>query len=135
MGFKRKQMILNRKADFEQKLLTRFAFLSKKGVETAKADKDTIVKKWKAAIKAMNKRLAAIAENEKKEADIAKAKAEKAAGPAKEPEGGKAEKPKKAPVEGKEKKAKGEGKPAHPKAAEGGKGHKKPEAGGEGPAS
>jgi len=106
MGLKRKQMIMRQKADFEQKLKDRLAFLSGKGIESPKADKDTIVRKWKADIKALNRRLKLIADNDKRTEEMAKLKAERAAAPQKEQEGGKGKKPKKAPEEGKGKKIK-----------------------------
>jgi hypothetical protein len=71
--------------------------------------KDTIVKKLKADIKAVNKRLRTVAENDKRTEEMAKIKAERAAAPPKEQEGGKGEKPKKAAEQGKGKKAKPEG--------------------------
>ena len=115
MGLKRKQMIIRQKAAFEQKLLDRLSFLSGKGIESPKADKDTLVRKWKADIKAANKRLRMIADHEKKTEEISRMKAERAAAPQKEQEVGKGEKPKKAPEEGKGKKT---------KAPEGGKSRK-----------
>ena len=135
MGLKRKQMIMRQKADFEQKLKDRLAFLSGKGIESPKADKDTIVRKWKADIKALNRRLKLIADNDKRTEEMAKLKAERAAAPQKEQEGGKGKKPKKAPEEGKGKKIKAEKKAAPPKAQEGGKDRKKTESPEEGKAT
>ncbi len=135
MGSMRKQMVLRQKEYFEQKLKDRLSFLSGKGIKSPKADKDTIVKKLKANIKAINKRLRFIADNDKITEDMAKIKAERAAAPKTEPEGVKAEKPKKGPEEGKEKKAKAEKKPGPPKAQEGGKGQKPAEAPAEGKAA
>ena len=121
MGLKRKQMLMGQKAFFEQKLQNRLSFLSGKRIETPKVDKDTLVRKFQANIKAVNNRLKLIADDEKITEEMAKIKAERAAAPLKEQEVAKAEKPKKAPAEGKEKKAKAEKKAAPPKAPEGGK--------------
>lgn len=128
MELKRKQMQLRQKAYFEQKLKDRLSFLSGKGIEAPKVDKDSLVRKLKASIRAVNNRLRLIADNEKRTEEMAKIKAERAAAPPKEQEGGKAEKPKKAPEEGKEKKIKAEKKAAPPKAQEGGKSQKAAEA-------
>ncbi|MCX6567078.1 MAG: hypothetical protein NTW38_11785 [Candidatus Aminicenantes bacterium] len=125
MEMKRKQIQMRQKAHFEQKLKDRLAFLSGKGIKSPKAEKDTIARKWKADIKAINKRLRLIDDHEKRTEEMAKIKAEKAAppqieaAPKKEKEGGKGEKPKKAPEEGKEKKVKAEKKASPPKAPEG----------------
>jgi len=135
MGLKRKQMIMRQKADFEQKLKDRLSFLSGKGIVSPKADKDTLVRKLKANIRAMNKRLRLIADDEKRTEEMAKIKAERAAAPLKEQEGGKAEKPKKAPEEGKGKKIKADKKAAPPKAPEGGKSQKTTESPEEGKAT
>jgi len=124
---KRKQMLMRQKASFEHKLQDRLSFLSGKGINSPKSDKDTLARKLQADIKAVNKRLKLIADNEKISEDRAKIKAERAAtpqkeaAPRKEQEGNKGEKPKKGPVEGKEKKIKTEKKAAPPKAPEGGK--------------
>jgi hypothetical protein len=128
MGLKRKQMQMRQKAYFEQKLRNRLYFLSGKGIEAPKIDKDPLVRKLQANIRAVNNRLRLIADNEKRTEEIAKIKAERAAAPAKKQEGGKVEKLKKAPEEGKEKKIKGEKKAAPPKAQEGGKSQKAAEA-------
>lgn len=117
MGLKRKQMLLCQKAFFEQKLQNRLSFLSGKRIEAPKVDKDTLVRKFQANIKAVNNRLKLIVDDEKKTEEMTKIKAERAAAPLKEPEGGKSEKPKKAP----------EKKKAPPKAPEGGKSQKAPE--------
>jgi hypothetical protein len=135
MGLKRKQMIMRQKADFEQKLKDRLSFLSGKGIVSPKADKDTLVRKLKANIRAMNKRLRLIADDEKRTEEMATIKAERAAAPLKEQEGGKAEKPKKAPEEGKRKKIKADKKAAPPKAPEGGKSQKTTESPEEGKAT
>ncbi|MBE3112244.1 MAG: hypothetical protein IMZ46_17345 [Acidobacteria bacterium] len=127
MGLKRKQMLIRQKAYFEHELQDRMSFLSGKGIESPKADKDTLVRKLQADIRAGNKRLRLIADSEKKTEEMAKIKAERAAAPQKEQEGGKGEKPKKTAAEGKEKKIK--------KAPEGGKSQKTKEAPEEGKAT
>jgi hypothetical protein len=124
MGLRRKQMLVRQKAYFEQKLQDRMSFLSGKGIKSPKADKDTLVRKLKANIKAINKRSRLIADNEKITEDMVKLKADRAAAPKKEQEGGKGEKAKKAGEEGKGKKEKGEKKAAPPKAPQGGKSQK-----------
>jgi hypothetical protein len=124
MGLRRNQMLIRQKAFFEQKLNDRLLFLSEKGIVSPKADKDTLVRKLKARIRAMNIRLKLIAEDEKRTEEMAKIKKERAAARLKEQEGGKVEKPEKAPAGGKEKKIKAENKAAPPKAQEGGKSQK-----------
>jgi hypothetical protein len=121
MGLKRKQMQLRHKKNVEQELKNRLSFLSGKGIEARKIDKDPLVRKLKADIKRVNYRLRLMADHEKRSEEMAKVKAERAAAPSKEQEGLKAEKPKKAPEAGKEKKTKGEKKAAPPKAEESGK--------------
>jgi hypothetical protein len=116
MGLRRKQIIMRQKADFEHKLKDRLTFLSGKGIKSPKAEKDTIVRKLQADIRAVNNRLRLLAGNEKKAEDIAKMKAERAAAPRKEQEAARGEKSKKASDEGKGKKAKAETKAAPPKA-------------------
>ena len=135
MGLKRMQMIMRQKAYFEQKLRDRLTFLSGKGIKSPKTDKDPLVKKMQADIRAVNKRLRVIADNDKRSEEIAKIKAERAAAPKKEKEGGKGEKPKKAPEEGKGKKIKAEKKAGPPKAPEGGKSQKTTESPEEGKAA
>ena len=128
MGLKRKQMQMRQKAYFEQKLQNRLSLLSGRGIEAPKIDKDPLARKLQANIRAVNKRLRLIADNEKRTEEMAKIKAERAAAPPKEQEGGKVEKPKKAPQVSKEKKIKGEKKAAPPKEQEGGKSQKAGEA-------
>ena len=135
MGLKREQMLLRQKAYFEHKLQDRLSFMSGKGIKSSKADKDTLVRKLQANIRAVNKRLRLIADNEKRTEEMAKTKADRAAAPQKEQEGGKGEKPKKAPEEGKGKKVKAEMKAALPKAPEGGKSQKATESPEEGKAT
>jgi hypothetical protein len=119
---------MRQKEYFEQKLQSRLSFLSGEGIEAPKIDKDPLVRKLKADIRAVNNRLRLIAGNEKRMEEIAKLKAGKAAAPPKEQEGGKVGKPKKAPEEGKEKKIKGEKKVAPPIEQEGSKSQKAAEA-------
>jgi hypothetical protein len=121
MGHQRKQMLIRQKARFEHALQERLSFLSGKGIKSPKADKDTIVRKMMADLKAVNKRLRVIAASEKRTEEMAKIKAEKAAAPKQEREGGKGAKPKKAADEGKGKKIKAEKKAAPPQAPVGGK--------------
>lgn len=118
MSLRKKQIQLRQKAQFEQRLKNRLAFLAGKGIEPPKTDKDPIVKQIGADLRAVNTRLRLMAEHEKRTAEMAKAKADKAAAALKAKEGGEAEKPKKAPEHPKEKKekAKPEKKPAPPKA-------------------
>lgn len=120
MGLMRKQMLLQQRASFEQTLRERLALLSGKGIPSPKADKDTIVRRLKADIKAVNKRLRTVAANDKRTEEMAKIKAERAAAPQKEQEVVKIDKPKKGPEEGKARKPKPEGpkSPKGPKAAE-----------------
>ena len=135
MGLKRKEMPMRQKAYFEQKLQDRLSFLSGKGIKSPKSDKDTLVRKLQANIRAVNKRLKLIADNEKRTEEMAKIKAERAAAPQKEQKGGKGEKPKKASEQGKGKKIKAEMKAAPPKAPEGGKSEKTTESPEEGKAA
>jgi len=127
MESRKKQIQLRQKAQFEQKLKDRLAFLAGKGIEAAKVDKDPIARGIKADLKAVNNRLRLLDANDKRTEALAKAKADKAAAALKAKEGGetekKPEKPKKAeqPKEKKEK-PKAEKKPAPPKAPEGDKG-------------
>jgi hypothetical protein len=110
MGSRKKEAQERQKAYSERRLEERLSFLSKKGTESPGIDKDTLVKKLRANIRAINDRLKAIAANEKRTAELAKIKAEKAALPPlpKDQEEGKGKKSKEAPEEGKEKKRKKE---------------------------
>ena len=126
MESRKKQIQLRQKAQFEQELADRLAFLAGKGAEPTKTGKDPIVRKIQADIKAVNNRLRLLAENDKLTEARAKAKADKAAAALKAKESGEAEKPEKPkkseqPKEKKEK-PKAEKKPAPPKAPEGDKG-------------
>ena len=110
MGSRKKEAQGRQKAYFERRLEERLSFLAKKGVEAPGIDKDVLVKKLRANIRAINDRLKAIAGNEKKTEELAKIKAEKAALPPlpKDQQEGKGKKSKEAPEEGKEKKKKKE---------------------------
>ena len=108
MGSKQKHAQTGQKESFERKLKDRLAFLSEKGIESREIDRDTLVKKLRANIRAINTRLKAIDANEKKKEELARMKVEKAAAPLKDPEGIKEKKVKETPVEGKEKKKKKE---------------------------
>jgi hypothetical protein len=126
MGSKHKQSRMEQKASFERWLEDRLSYLSKKGIESPRIDKDVIVKKLRADINAVNVRLRSIAEIEKKTEELTRNKAEKKAAPLEEQEGGKHKKSKEAPAEGKEKAA------ASKKDQEGGKVKKSKEAPAEG---
>ena len=110
MGSRKKEAQERQKAYFERRLEERLSFLSKKGIESPGIDKDTLVKKLRANIRAINDRLKAIADNEKRTEELAKIKAEKAALPPlpKDKATGKEKPSKEAPAEGKEKKRKKE---------------------------
>ncbi|NTU51529.1 MAG: hypothetical protein HGA94_03715 [Candidatus Aminicenantes bacterium] len=102
-------MLMQQRASFEQTLQERLSFLSGKGVQSPKVDKDTIVRKLKADIKAVNNRLRTVAGNDKRSEEMAKIKADRESAPRKEQEGVTSDKPKKASDESKGKKAKPEG--------------------------
>ncbi len=105
MGLKRKQIVMRQKDAFEQELKDRLSFLAQKGIKGRQVDRDPIVKRLKADVKASKKRLAKIADLDKRTEDMIRIKAEKAAAPKKE-QAGKAEKAKAASQEGKAKKQK-----------------------------
>lgn len=92
MGLKRKQVLMRQNAYFGQKLQDRLSFLSGKGIKSPKADKDTLVRKLQANIRAVNSRLRLIAGNEKRTEEMAKVKAGRVAAPPKAPEGDKSQK-------------------------------------------
>jgi hypothetical protein len=119
MGLKRKQMLMRQKAAVVQELQDRRSFLSGKGIESPRADRDPLVRKLLADIRAADNRLRLMAESERKTEEMTKVKAERAAAPSKDQKAGKGEKPKKASEEGKDKKIKPEKKSAPPKAPEG----------------
>lgn len=128
MGSKQKQTHMGQRAFFERRLENRLSFLSKKGIESPEINKDTHVKKFRANIRAINDRLKAIAANEKKTAELAKIKAEKAAAPPKVEGSVKEKKAKEATEEGKVKKKKPEKTESPSKEQEGGKVEKAKEA-------
>lgn len=109
MGSKHRQAQNGRKVSFERNLKNRLALLLSRGIEPREIDKDALVKKLRANIEAINNRLKTIDANEKKTAELARMKAEKAAAPPKAPEAIKEErKIKEVPAEGKGKKKKKE---------------------------
>jgi hypothetical protein len=89
---------------FEHELRT-VVLLAQKGIKGRQVDRDPIVKRLKADVKASKKRLAKIADIDKRTEDMIRIKAEKAAAPKKE-QASKAEKAKAASQEGKAKKQK-----------------------------
>jgi hypothetical protein len=121
MESRKKQIQLRQKASFEQALKDRLSFLAGKGIVPPKTDRDTLVRKHEAGIRAANYRLRLIAGQEKRTEEMARTKAGEAAVPPKEREGGKAEKPKKIPEGAKETKVKTEKKSPPAGAPEGGK--------------
>lgn len=121
MGSKQKQTHIGRKVQFERKLEDRLSFLLKKGIESPMVNRDTLVKKLQAHIRAINARLEAIAANERKTEELAKIKAEKEATFAKARESVKEKKVKEVPAEGKVKKKKPEKTESPAKEPEGGK--------------
>lgn len=122
MGIKRKEIVTRQKAAFEQKLKDRLALLAGKGVGEPQAGRDPIVRSLKASVKAVNRRLARIAELAKRTEEMARIKAEKAAAPKKPKDAGAKGVKKGAPAEGKAKKPKAEGAKGEAKAPK-----KKPE--------
>jgi len=109
MGSRKKEMQERQKKNFERKLEERLSLLSGNGIEAERINKDTLVKKLKAGIRAVNERLNAIAANEKRTEELARIKAERAAPPPPVKEAGrKGKAAKEAPEEGKEKKKKKE---------------------------
>ncbi len=120
---KRKQILLRQRAHFEQKLKDRLSFLSGKEIKPPQTERDTIVRKFGASIRAVDRRLKTIAGQERRTEELAKIKADRAAALEaslkKDQDRGKGEKPVKAPEESKAKKAKEEKKAAPPKAPKG----------------
>lgn len=105
MGLNQKHAQAGQKESFERKLKARLAFLSEKGIESLKIEKDALIKNLRANIRAVNTRLKATTANERKNEELAKMKAEKAA-IEEDPERIKKKKIKEMPVGGKEKKKK-----------------------------
>lgn len=116
MSQRRKEILTGQKEYAELKLANRLAALAGKGIEGKKADKDPLVREYKAKVKAADRRLKAVAAHVTITEAAAKVKAERLAAPKEEkpaakPE--KAEKPKKGGAEApKEKKPKPEKKAA-----------------------
>ena len=110
MGSKKKEAQERQKAYFEHRLEERLSLLAKKGIESPGIEKNALVKKLRANIRAINGRLKAIASNEERTGELAKIKAEKAALQLlpKDEAAGKEKPPKEAHEEGKEKKKKKE---------------------------
>ena len=108
MGSNQRQTQNGQKECFERNLKDRLAVLSEKGSESREIEKDSLVKKLRANIRAINNRLKAIDANEKKTEELARMKVEKAAAPPKELEEAKEKKVKEAPVAGKGKQKKKE---------------------------
>jgi len=108
MGSKNKEAQGRQKAYFERRLEERLSFLAKKGIESPEIEKNALIKKLRANIRAINGRLKAIANNEERTEELAKMKAEKAALPplAKDKAAGKEKRSKEAREEGNEKKKK-----------------------------
>jgi hypothetical protein len=132
MGSKQKQTHIGRKVHFERKLEDRLSFLLKKGIESPMVNRDTLVKKLRAHIRAVNARLEAIAVNERKTEELARIKVEKEAAFAKAEESVKGKKVKEVPEAGKVKKKKPEKTESPAKEQEGGKVEKAKEASEEG---
>ena len=108
MGSNKRQVQIEQKESCERKLKYRLAFLSEKGIESREIDKDAIVKHLQGNIRAINTRLKAIDAIDKKNEELAKMKAEKAAVPREDSEGSKKKKKEGTPVEGKVEKKKKE---------------------------
>jgi len=118
MASKLKQTQLRRREQYERRLKSRLALLAERGMEPVRIDKDPLVRSLRAQIEATDARLKAIAAIERRTAELAKikaerAEAEKAAGAPVPEEGVKEKKEKKgkdakAPAEGQEKKEKKE---------------------------
>jgi len=83
MGSKQKQTQMRQKEHLERKLKDRLSFLSEKGTESSEIKKDAFTKKLQAHIRAIDERLKAIANLEKRTEELAKKKAEKADCPSK----------------------------------------------------
>ena len=106
MGSNQKETQARQIENFKRKLEERLSFLAEKGIESSGIAKDALVKKLKANIRAINRRLAAIAATVKRTEELATIKAEKAAAPPKVEETAKAKKAAEAQEGEKEKKKK-----------------------------
>ena len=104
MGSKQKPAQLEHKVQFEKQLAERLAYLNDQGMEPERINKDMLVKKLKAKVKAINVRLRAIDANDKRTEELAQIKAEKLAAPRTESKGKK--KPEPVPAKSEEKKKK-----------------------------
>jgi hypothetical protein len=101
MGSKQKQTQAVQRDQFKRRLEERLSLLSEKGIEPSKIEKDTLVKKLRANLRAINVRLNTIAEYEKRTEELARIKVERAAAPRKDQEVAEEKEPKKVPKEGK----------------------------------
>ena len=79
MGSNSKEARSGQKAYWEKKLNERLSVLNDKGLESGRISKDSAVRKIRAQIRSAEARLQVISDLEKKVADMAKAKVEKAA--------------------------------------------------------
>jgi len=79
MGSNSKEARSGQKAYWEKKLNERLSVLNDKGLESGRISKDSAVRKIRAQIRSAKARLQVISDLEKKVADMAKAKVEKAA--------------------------------------------------------
>ena len=79
MGSNSKEARSGQKAYWEKKLNERLSVLNDKGLESSRISKDSAVRKIRAQIRSAEARLQVISDLEKKVADMAKAKVEKAA--------------------------------------------------------
>lgn len=78
MGFMRKQMLLQQKASLELTLQERMSYLSRKGDQPSKPGKDTVVMKLQADIEAVNKRLRAVDDSDRKAGEKVRAEVKRA---------------------------------------------------------
>jgi DNA polymerase III delta prime subunit len=85
-------MLLQQKASYEKTLQYRLAILTKKGVPSPEAEKDAVIRKAKADIKAVNERLRTVAENDRRAEESPKRRAAGTVKPVKASEKSKADK-------------------------------------------
>lgn len=81
MGFMRRQLLLQQKASYEKTLQYRLAVLTKKGTPPSEAERDAVIRKAKADIKAVNERLRTVAENDRRAEEDPKKRAARTAKP------------------------------------------------------
>jgi len=81
MVSRKKEAQERQRKHFERRLEERLQILSKKRIEAPVIEKDTLIKKLRASIRAINNRLMVIASNEKKTEELARLKAEKVVPP------------------------------------------------------